>query len=1116
MVRNGRAKMQTLVQRRIFAAELLEDRRLLSVVASPSLLVFNSALPSTAGGGPSHVETVTLTNTGSSVVSISPGGISIVADPNAAAEQAVSSPGAFSVTNLSSLPSTLAPGQSAALSLQFTASQTGVMFQSAILQVQTSDSTASVPLHGLSTSGQFGTSEPSLVQILRANEIPTIVGAGPNDSNFLNSQYPISPDPSSREVTMPRLVKAGTGPVTITPLASFNASAAPTVRFGYYVPGDATDLTELFTIGQSDAQTVNPSALGATSFDPGNSTFSLYATYPGISTSNGQPDTHYSEDALNTLDPSHPRKFRFFPLESPNGTVVPDAYVVASEDFNSTQFNSFVNFVGIVRNVMPAPDATGAPVLGLDNPQGVPSTTRLVFNRIQNRSPLDPAGFTDIVHDTNSIVIDNTGDAPLEITSLALSDAANWQVMNPPALPVSVPAGSSLPLTIKFIATTNPPHTDNQTNDTATTNGLPVAAAGGVWNATLTISSNDPANPSRAVQLSGYWQNTSESENEPGLQTIINRMFGYGTTIAANYQPNYGNNGRTPILYGEEVASGYWNAADPTLPVSVLQLVSYHSQFDLTVNPPNPTTATIGWFPQGDPAGVNTIFRTVTGESQSVLPYSSTGSSAVPAGGSFRPSGAFGWNLDGERSDDSLNTTDINMFSRSGHAVRIYPVRDAGGNLVPNTWLLAMDYQNTQFDNFDYQDNIYLVSNVRPATQAPAPTDVLAVDSAGGVTLEWAPASDSGLAGYNVYRAPSATGPFTKINSSPVTQTSFIDANPGTGTIYYRVTAVDNAGESEGANASLVIAPAPQNDVLTSLDVNATPAGSTTIVTPGTDYNVTAGGADIGGAAIDGFRFLYEQVTGDFDMHVQVSSLAEVIPNTFAGVMARQTLDAGSPMVFSGATAADGYRFNYRATANTIGSFNKFGAASYPNVWARLQRQGNVFTGYSSTDGVNWTQTQQLTLALPATLYVGIAVASHNTTQTTTAQLRNFALAGTVGTPPPVTLTPAQQVAADRAALTAARLKRVQDLRAAQNQLRADRKALLAARRALNKSPADASLQAAVAADLAAVQQDAANLASVRTTDSADIKSLQKQLAADLVILRKSLHHKAQGPQSGR
>jgi regulation of enolase protein 1 (concanavalin A-like superfamily) len=1096
-------KRKTLVRgQSSIATERLEDRRLLSVSASSSVLVFNSALPGSQGGGPSHVDTLTLTNTGSSAVTIPAGGVSIVGDPNAASEKASSSPGAFSVTNLASVPSSIGPGQSINLNLQYTASQTGVMFQSAILQVQTSDSTVSVPLHGLSTNGQFGTNEPSLVQILRANDIPTVVGAGPNDSNYLNSQYPINPDASSQEVKMPRLMAAGSGPVTITPLAAFNASAEPTVRFGYYTPGDPTDTTELFTIGQNDAQTVNPTALGATSFEPGNSTFGLYATFPGISTSNGKPDTHYSESALNTLDPSHPQKFRFFPLKDANSNPVPNAYVVTAEDFNSTQFNSFVNFVGIIRNVKPAADATGAPVLGLTNPQQVPSTTQLVFNRIQNRNSLDPAGFTDIVHDTNSLVINNTGDTTLRITALTLSDTTNWQIVNPPSLPAAVAPGGSLTLTIKFIATSNPSHADNQTNDTMTTNGIPVADAGGVWSGTLTISSNDPVTASRTVQLSGYWQNTSESENEPGLQTITNRIFNYGTTISANYEPNYVNNGRTPIYYGEEVASGYWNVADPTLPVTVTQLVSYHSQFDLTVNPPNPTTATIGWYPEGNGNSVNNIFRTVTGEGQSVLPYANGGSTSVPASGSFTPSGTFGWYLDGERSDDSLNTTDINSFGRSGHAVRFYPVRDAAGNLVPNTWLVVMDYQNTQFDNFDYQDNMYVVSNMRPVTQAPAPTDVQAFNVSGGVGLAWAPASDPNLAGYNVYHATSAAGPYTKIDSSLITGTGFTDTNPGTGTVYYRVTAVDSAGESEASNASVVIGQIQQSDILTSVDINATPAGSTTIVTPGKDYNVTAGGADIGGSAADGFRFLYEQVSGDFNVKVQVSSLNEVLSNTFAGLMARQTLDAGSPMVFSGASAADGYRFNYRTTANAVGTFNKFGTVNYPNVWVRLQRQGNVFTGFYSTDGVNWTQTQQLTLALPAQLFVGIAVASHSTTQTTTAQLRGYNLTGVVTSPTPTpTPTPGAKVAADRAALKAAIQKRASDLAAARLQLQTDMKAYQQALAALHKSPGDATLQTEVANDLATVKADQANIKSVGIADTAVITALQKQLATDLAAL---------------
>ena len=1100
--------------------EVLEDRRLLSsgpaLTGSASVLVFNSAVPGTQNAGPSKADVLTLTDTGNAPLSLPAGGIRIVADPNASAAHATSAPAAFNVTNLASVPATLSPGQSVNLSVNYTASAAGI--QAALLQIQSNDPTTavlSVQLRGIGTQGQFGYNEPSLLQILTANNIPTNIGT----SDFNNSQYPITPGPSS-EVIMPRLARAGTGPVTFTPLASFDTSTQPAVRFGYYTPGDPTDRTELFTVNQSDAQAVNPTPQGATSFDPGGNTFGLYAVFPGISTSNGQPDIHYSEDSLNTLDAAHPRKFRFFPLENADGSVVANAYVVAAEDFNSTQFNSFTNLVGILRNVMPAMGATGAPVLGLENLTGAPSTTRMAFARIQNRNstnPIVPSSFTDIVHDTNTLRIHNTGDQPLVISSLALSDPTNWQIVNPPAAGATVAAnGGTLDITIKFIATSNPSHTDNQTNDTQTVNGIPLAAAGGVWNGTLTINSNDPVSPSRAVQLAGYWQDMSENENEPGLQTIVNRLFGYGTTIANSYQPNYANNGSAPVLYGEEVGSGLWNAADPSLPVSVLQLDAFHNQWSTFNGQPVEPAAMLGWYAQGSSGTTHTLFQNVPGESQSLFPYASNGPTNQPAQGSFSPGGTFGLNLDGELSQDSLNTTDINTFHRSGHSVRFWPARDGAGNLIPNAWLVGLDYQNSEFDNSDYQDTLYLVSNMRPAMQAPAPADVQAVANGSAVTLQWAPVSDGSLAGYNVYRASSASGPYTRLDTSPFSQTSFTDSNPGTGTVYYRVTAVDSGGESQATNASAQVTPATTTDTLTSQDINSTPAGSTAVVTAGRDYDVTAGGIDIGGSSADGFRYVYKQLTGNFDVSVQVSSLSQVLPNTSAGLMARASLDPGSQMVFAGASASDGYRFNYRTTVNTVGTFSKFGTLSYPNVWVRLVRQGGNFTGYYSTDGQNWTQMQSLTLSLPSTVYVGMAVSSKSTTQTTTAQLRSFTVNGNVGTTP-TPLTPAEQVAADRVALKAAQTARARQLKAQQQLLQADSKAYAAALRALHKAQAsarrthstvDPSLQAEANRLLAVVQADRATLATMRKTDFTGIAAARKTLASDLVILRKSRHHK--------
>ena len=1107
--------------------EVLEERCLLSaIVPSSSVLVFNSIEQGASGAGPGKVDALVLTNTSGSTVSIPAGGITIANDPSSSTQDASE----FAITSGGGAAS-LAPGQSAVVDVDFTATHTALA--SAILNIQSNDPTTPVmqiSLHGLGTTGTGGANEPSLAAILRAFDIPTIVGDGANDSGaFASTFYPATPDGSSQEVPMQRLVKAGTGPVTITPLASFDVTNNPALRFGYYTPGDPTGRTQLFTIGQADSQTVNPTALGPTSFDPGSNTFGLYANFPTF-TDNGQQRISYSEDAFNTWDTTVPRKFRFFPLRNADGTVVPNAYVFAAEDNNkffppNIQPYDSNDIVGIIRNVKPAADATGAPVLGLENLDQVPSNTRLVFNRIQYPNTTS----ADVVHDTNILRIHNSGDRPLVIQGLTLSDTTNWQIVNPPAAGTTVAAnGGTLDLTIKFIAQTDPPHTNNQTNDSATTNLVSVQDAGGVWNGTLTIRTNDPVNSSRVVQLAGYWQFQSEHENEPGLQTIVNSLYGYTTDIANAPLDEYPN-GSTPTYYGEEVPSGLWEVADGTLPITVLQLAAFHQQFDTTSG--TQVGASIGYYVPGSTHTTN-LYKQQPGTSQSLLPSTTTSSGLAIA--SFAPTGTFGWNLDGERSQDNLNTTDISSFGRSGHAVRFWPARDASGNLIPNTWIVGMDYEDTTFDNSDFQDNLYLISNMRPATQAPAPPSATATATPSGELLQWAPSADSTVTSYNIYRATSVNGPYTKIASVGGGQNAYVDATAPSGTTeYYRITAVSSAGESEGTNALLSTSSAPVNtDVLSSVDVNSQPAGSTTVVTPGRDYNITAGGADIGGSAADGFRFAYEPVTGDFDAVVQVSSLTAVNSGSRAGLMVRSTLDAGAQMIFSGASASDGYRFNYRTTDNAVGTFTKYGTVSYPNVWVRLVRSGNLFTGYYSTDGTNWTQTMSLTLAMPDTVYFGLAVASHDVTQTTTAQLRNFSVTTTpVTTPPPpgggttppgggTPPTLAEQVALDKAAIKADQVNRAAQLKAqrlavhnAQLAYRAALKALHSAQRAalqakLSVTSIDPSFQSAVNADLAALQSAKATLATMQKTDFTGIKAARKTLAADQKALRLSLKHK--------
>lgn len=78
------------------------------------------------------------------------------------------------------------------------------------------------------------------------------------------------------------------------------------------------------------------------------------------------------------------------------------------------------------------------------------------------------------------------------------------------------------------------------------------------------------------------------------------------------------------------------------------------------------------------------------------------------------------------------------------------------------------------------------------------------------VVLTWT-ASSSPVAGYNVYRGTQSGGPYTKLNSSLVSGTTFTDSSVVSGnTYYYVVTAVDSLGqESALSNEAQAVIPIP-------------------------------------------------------------------------------------------------------------------------------------------------------------------------------------------------------------------------------------------------------------------------------------------------------------------
>ncbi len=422
--------------------------------------------------------------------------------------------------------------------------------------------------------------------------------------------------------------------------------------------------------------------------------------------------------------------------------------------------------------------------LTLKNLDGLPFNNRLIFNKIQNPDPT----FGNTTHDTAFLQLQNTGDAPLTISTI--TPHGPWTIIQNLTSTTIAPGGSGT-IELQFTQTRLPSHSVNETNFTNNKNG------GAAITDSLVINSNDPAAPTANVTLAGYWQSQSEHNAEPNLTTITNLLGGFGTTISSPYSVDLTEGtgaGSTPTYYGDEfqnTTNADWAAANTALPVTIRQLAAFHTEGNVVHT---------YWYTGNTSSQFShSLLTSLPTEGQTLLPHAS-GGGALQA--SFKPSGAFGFRVDNEFSNDAVNVAH-GLSTGGGHHFRFYPVKDSSGNVEPNTWLVAMDYSVLQTENFDFQDNVFIVSNMRPNTIPPAPANFTATNGAAPV-LTWSAVTYPTLAGYNLYRATSPAGPFTTpINGgTPIAGTSFTDSGAPAGPLYYQLAAVDSASHVESSRVS--------------------------------------------------------------------------------------------------------------------------------------------------------------------------------------------------------------------------------------------------------------------------------------------------------------------------
>ena len=213
--------------------------------------------------------------------------------------------------------------------------------------------------------------------------------------------------------------------------------------------------------------------------------------------------------------------------------------------------------------------------------------------------------------------------------------------------------------------------------------------------------------------------------------------------------------------------------------------------------------------------------------------------------------------------------------------------------------------------------------------------------------------------------SPTYVGPFT-LSASGVVK-AFASSTGMTDSSVASATFTISTGTSGGA------LPSPWANK----DIGSVAFAGSSSFTNGT-YFVNGSGVDIWGTA-DAFQYAYQPWTGDGQIVARVNSLEQPDPWSKAGVMFRETLDAGSSHAMSIISSANGAAFQRRLTTGGT-SLHTPGALVTAPYWVKMVRSGSTFSGYSSSDGTNWALVGSDTITMASNIYVGLAVTAHTNT----------------------------------------------------------------------------------------------------------------------------------------
>jgi tetratricopeptide (TPR) repeat protein/dipeptidyl aminopeptidase/acylaminoacyl peptidase len=181
------------------------------------------------------------------------------------------------------------------------------------------------------------------------------------------------------------------------------------------------------------------------------------------------------------------------------------------------------------------------------------------------------------------------------------------------------------------------------------------------------------------------------------------------------------------------------------------------------------------------------------------------------------------------------------------------------------------------------------------------------------------------------------------------------------------------------------------------------PAGSSRYDSSTNTHIVVGSGLYISGM-FDEFHFAYKTLRGDGSIIARIDAVEHVHDLTKAGIMVRNTLDPASENVAVFVTPLKKIAVQHRTTlwGSTSVTTTDANSMTLPH-WVRLTRKGNQFTTQHSNDGVQWeaivdpqdpNKPSSVEVSMNETVYIGLAVTSHNTTRAAEARISNVKITG--------------------------------------------------------------------------------------------------------------------------